>query len=540
MNEAQLLLARINDRRVNLAQDYGYDDVIPWAEVAREIGVHQSLFSRLKHGKMPSAASLMAITAWLNSECSDCPTSLADKDDEEDTEVEEDPKDSDEDEDEEAEVTQRAVVVTGGALSVSEDLETQAAVVRVTELFAEGAVGVSVALDYLPEDAEVIAEAEAAMAADGWEYPLDYYLPEGFTPRQRIRHIAVVDTPAFADAKLSNSKDAGLIGPIVFEGVYTGDIRFIEAGTLDLEASNLPCPIIWDRQDGDHTGMTVGSVTSWEWQDVTVTSGRAVLDDEAITASLAPLTMPASYFRIDYPSKAVPLTISQPDKQGFRTIYGTAAPSGVCHRSNMVCWTWPGDPDPSHKHFHTGTLLRLDDGKDIRVGALTIGGAHLEAALALSGVKAKTAATHREDANRVFALVRAWETNAGLMIRGVIPPDVTQSDVIRALACSPSIEFWPTGTGSKTLVGIHIVPRPALPVLASVGAAEFYGTDIELAVDPPVEDEPADTPDEDDSEDDLGDQAWKRDVLDALTSLGETLSAILTLMPLDSVDIPEE
>ena len=544
MDIAKTLWHKINAKRLNAAQDYGYDDAIPWGEVARDIGVHQSLFSRLKKGYLPSQANMAAIVEWLEAEdCVDCADAAADE------AAAAADADTESDVEESGARKVRAVVVTAGKLSSSEDAETQAAVQRVSELLTEGAVGVSVALDTHPDDAEVILRAEEAAAEDNWEKPSTEYLPEGFTPRQRVRHIAVVDTGALSDARLTLDAEGNLSGPIVFEGVYTGDYRVVEV--LDLEASNLPCPIIWDRHDGDHTGMTVGYVTEWEMQDAEYSFGRATLTDSAIVAALQPMVFPAAYFAPEYPAKAVPLTLSKPDKSGYRTIYGTAAPAGVCHRSSMACWTWPGDVDPAHKNFHTGFSVQLDDGNTIRLGALTLGGAHLEAALARQGVKAKDVSTHRDNANRVFAVVRAWEApGVGLMVRGIVPPDVTHADITRALACSPSIEFWPEGR-ARTLVGLHLVPTPALPVLAAVGTAEFYGTDVELLeaeAETPAEETPdEETPDEETSvegevsaEGITGVLAGINTIQGRMYKLQEGIDAILSLIPIDHIEIPEE
>ena len=53
-------------------------------------------------------------------------------------------------------------------------------------------------------------------------------------------------------------------GVIAIEGEPTGDGRLLETGALYWET--LPLALIWDRQEGDHTAMTVGSVTRI-WRD---------------------------------------------------------------------------------------------------------------------------------------------------------------------------------------------------------------------------------------------------------------------------------
>lgn len=55
-------------------------------------------------------------------------------------------------------------------------------------------------------------------------------------------------------------------GVIAIEGQPTGDGRMLELGALYWET--LPLPLIWDRQEGDHSAMVVGTVTEI-WRDET-------------------------------------------------------------------------------------------------------------------------------------------------------------------------------------------------------------------------------------------------------------------------------
>lgn len=528
-------------------------------DVADAIGFHPALFSRLKNDLLPGQANIDALVEWLGEEfsadCAPCAEAAAlaasgiDPDDVIDPEQEQDEKDPASDETEKRPVGAKvfAINAVSGKLSESEDPETAAAVARVRELLTEGAVGVSVLLDLHPDDAAIIGNAEKAADADGWEKPFREYLPDpDWTPRQRIRHTAIVDTPAYDRAKLSIAEDGTLSGPVTFEGIYTGDVRYsADPENIDLEQSLTPSPIIWDREDGDHSGMTVGYIDAFERAEITdQVSGRPVLDDEAITASLAPLDMPASYFAQTMPTGVEPLRISKPDAKGYRVISGIAAPKGICHRSAMACFTFPEDPDPQLRHFHTGTLLRLDNGKDIRVGAITMGGHHLDPALAAQGVKIDQTDNYRDNANAVFALVRAWPTRFGLMVRGVVPPDVSEATVARALACAPSVELWPREKdGKRTLLGIHIVPRPAWPVMASVGTATLAVSDEPILLDETGDDEdPA--PEaaaevvEFEGFGEMLELARKLDAkMDALTTIANT---ILALTPVDAVELPEE
>lgn len=538
------LLTAVNMRRIDLATERGSSDPLSFVEIASELGVHSSMFSRLKNGVMPSEAKLTQILEWIGDEklahCPTCPDEAEELDldaEAEALETTEELADETETDEELADETEATEPEDGkvnsvfaiGSLSNSDDPETQAAVARVRELLAEGAVGVSVALDGHPEDVKLISEAPFD------EETGEPQLPEGFVMRQRLRHTAIVDTPAFSEARLVEKEDGSLEGEIVFEGVYTGDGRTIELNSLDLEAGNLPHPIIWDRQDGDHTGTVVGYITEIERREASSSvSARTVLDDEVITASMSPMELPAQFFKKTAPAKAEAMRISKPDANGYRTIYGLAAPNGVCIRNSMKCWTWPGDKDKTHRHFHTGTLLRLDDGSNIRVGALTIGGAHLDGALASQGVGARDISNHRDNANRVFALVRVWESRFGLMMSGVIPPDVTNGDIARALACSPSVEFWPE-QGGRTLVGLHLVPTPGLPVLASTGSAQHFVTDFKIEMEEDAETPDAEEPEASDNFDALGKAI--AELSEKIDYVSEQLSALLELTPIDDIEI---
>lgn len=570
----------IDMQRLNIAAERGEVEPIQLAEVAGAIGVHPSALSRIRGDQMPSKPTLAKILTWLDDEksahCTSCEEEAQASHEAGDVDIDaeferlvggdledEAPVDEEEKTDEVKEGLVKAVFATG-RLSESDDPDTQAIVNRAKELLKEGAVGVSVALDLHPDDVEAIAEAEKVANEDEWSKPFDEYLPEGFVPRHRIRHTAIVGTPAYADARLELRDDGTVAGVVTFQGEYTGDMRYFES--VDLDSSRVPSPILFNRELEGHEGPTIGYIDKFEWVERPPSSHRARLDDEAITASLKPMTFPAAYFAQSVPTGPEPIRISAPDEKGYRAIRGLAAPKGVCHRSNMQCWTWPGDPDPKHRHFHTGTLIGLDNGQDIRVGALTFGGPHLNPELARQGVTASQVGSHREDSNKVLALVRVWETRLGLMCAGVIPPDVPESSILRALACSPSIEFWPEN-GKRHLVGLHMVPTPALPVIASVGSAELVVTDERVEVED-KEDLEASLVDGDESEPggkqvsmgeltvkldasdielDTSDLAGKLDAVHEemhalraqLDEIGSAVKTILALTPLDDVIIPE-
>ena len=371
-----------------------------------------------------------------------------------------------------------AGIIGKGSLSKSEDPRTQALVGRVCELLREGAVAVSIKHDLHPEVSARLAALEKIMAESEDEDAMMEAMKEAQEIYNeadiRPRHVAIVDTAAFSNARLTLGEDGYSVeGPVTFEGIYTGDVRSLRYGSLQWDDELLPIPIIWDPENNDHDGVVVGYIDNLERVDGMTTAVRpeAVSEDdvEAVVAAAGTSALPAEYFDTKWASKKTILTVGDEDENGLRHIYGYAAPYGVCHRSDMgACFQYPKDVDKQHRGFHTGQEVALSDGTKIRVGALTMGGRHLDPTLARQGVDFKEASRHRDDANTVFAMVRAWEGPHGLAISGVVLPGVDRATLLRAMSLAPSVELWPAGRG-RTLVGIHLVPTPAWPVAASAG-----------------------------------------------------------------------
>ena len=369
-----------------------------------------------------------------------------------------------------------AGIIGVGTLSKSEDPRTQALVARVQELLREGAVAVSIKHDLHPETAERLAALEPKPDDD--EETMMQKMKEANEIYEnadiRPRHVAIVDTAAFSNARLTLGEDGyEVVGPVTYEGIYTGDVRTLRYGSLQWDDDLLPIPIIWDPDNNDHDGVVVGSISSLERVDGMDTAVRPEAvsgeDVEAVTAAAGSSALPADFFDTSWSDKKVILTVGDEDENGLRRIHGYAAPYGVCHRSDMgACFQYPKDVDKTHAGFHTGSEVTLSDGSRIRVGALTMRGSHINPALARQGVSFRDVNAHRDDANTVFAMVRAWEGRHGLAISGVVMPGVDKDTLLRALTLAPSVELWPSGRG-RTLVGIHLVPTPAWPIAASAG-----------------------------------------------------------------------
>lgn len=372
-----------------------------------------------------------------------------------------------------------AGIVGTGSLSKSEDPRTQALVARVAELLREGAVAVSIKHDLHPDVAAKLAALEPHPDDD--EETMRGKMSEANEIYEnadiRPRHVAIVDTAAFSNARMTLGEDGfSVSGPVTFEGIYTGDVRTLKYGSLQWDDELLPIPIIWDPENNDHDGVVVGYVNELERVDGMTSAVRPEVvsedDVEAVVAAAGSSALPAAYFDTKWDTKKIPLTVGDEDAHGLRRVHGYTAPYGVCHRSDMgTCFQYPKDVDKNHKGFHTGQQITLSDGSTVRVGALTIGGKHIDPKLARQGVGFADVNRHRDDANTIFAMVRAWEGPHGLAVSGVLMPGVDKDTLFRAAASAPSVELWPSGRG-RTLVGIHLVPTPAWPVAASAGEVQ--------------------------------------------------------------------
>lgn len=338
------------------------------------------------------------------------------------------------------------------------------------------------------------AELDAAIEAEDWDR-VDELLAN---VHARPRHVALVDTAAFSDARLTYDPETGAVtGPVTYEGHWTGDVRRLPYGVLTWDDDLLPIPITMGHEGpGGTQPPIIGYIDKLERVDGVTSSMRPVLGQEAVTAAAGGSALPAAYFREFRMDKPQPLRVDPPDARGYRRIYGIAAPKGVCHRSAIeggaACFQYPGDVDKALSGFHTGAEITLDDGSTVRVGALTSGGLHVDTGLAKQGVSAREVNRHREDTNLVLGLVRAWDTIHGLAINGIIAANVDEHRLLQSLAGAPSVELWPQSRG-RTLVGIHVVPTPAWPVAASAGGSAIQmttGTPIEIA-DGAFESEPS-------------------------------------------------
>lgn len=369
---------------------------------------------------------------------------------------------------EQVEPSETTTIFGYGMFSETDSPEVQALIDRAKELLAEGAVGVSIATDMDPATAPSQEEIDALIDAEDWP-GLDKLMEDADI---RPRHVAIVDTPAFSGAYLGLAEDGTLAGPVVFEGLPTGDMRMLRVDSLKWDADLLPIPIIFDLTEGDHTGVTVGHIDRLE-------RVTGVLDEPAVPIAASMSSYPAGLFTEPQPG---PMSFETID--GFTRYYGMLAPTGVCHKGRQGCYTYKG---ADLGYFHSGAKVPLDDGTYVRVGRIVSGGVHTDSTVNASGhfLDYDEALARTDDARRTVAMGRCFDTPKGLLFSGVLLPDV---DPLTVAGGAPSVELWPNKRGKLELKTALLVNQPAWPVAASVGAGIVLAEPVdEPAPEPELE-----------------------------------------------------
>ena len=338
-----------------------------------------------------------------------------------------------------------------GWLSASEDPETRAAVQRVSELFNEGAVGNSVALDHV--DVELRVKKSAIMGSEDTMLPEDPadleedengYATLGrmmsddaleVTTSARLRHVAIVDTAALTGEAASKVK-LRLVNPAedeVVEIAASGSLRIVEF-EVDKEA-------FMDPQFG------------------------APGNDDRL--------------RFDPHSNrwSVPVTVEDDGRT-----YGHIAPWGICLRGRPDRCITP--PSADLEGFMRGNAP-LAGG--MRTGTIVVAGSHCS-----TGVGAAEATAHYDKTGRAVADVRVGVDAYGIWFAGRLRPGASDEDIY-AFKSSDVSGHWEVGkNGQMTLCGLPAVnvggfPKGYLTAEEVALAASAALADEDCGCDDPVE-----------------------------------------------------
>lgn len=376
-----------------------------------------------------------------------------------------------------------------GWLSASEDPATRAAVQRVAELFNEGAVGNSVALDhvdvefrvkksailgdefFLPENPEDLEEDENGYATLGKMMADDAI---EVTTSARLRHVAVVDTAALT-GDASGKVKLRLIKPMedeVVEIAASGSLRIIEFET-DPEAFDDPL------------------------------FGAPGNDDR---------------LRFDPHSNrwSVPVTVADDGR-----VFGHIAPWGICLRGRPDRCITPPNAD-------LGGFMRnqapLAGGK--RTGTIVVAGSHCN-----TGVGAAQATQHYDKTGRAVADVAVGVDAYGIWFAGRLRPGASDEDIY-AFKSSDVSGHWEVGkNGEMTLCGLPAVnvggfPKGYLTAEEVALAASAALADEDCGCDDPAEEAPATEPKASEAEPEMAEHVLAGFNEERLTKIEKTLEQI--------------
>lgn len=273
--------------------------------------------------------------------------------------------------------------------------------------------------------------------------------------RARIRAITAVDVPAFAEAIIT--LDAG-----------TEEAPAEEQEVVDEEAGDEAAAV---AASGDHGhDHPAGSACSCGGTCSTCATPPAVVAGASSGGASAPLYPPRAWFEdpaftdddvVEYVDplsgqtiRAVPFTVLASGE-----CYGHVAPWGLCHTGSgpgSACVTTPRSLS-NYAYFRTSPL-RCEDGTDVPVGRLTIGGGHADRRLSYAG-----ALEHYDNVGSIRAYVAAGEDRWGVWVHGSLRPDLTPAQV-QAFRATPPSGDWRGVQGRHEMAAVHHVVSGGFPV----------------------------------------------------------------------------
>lgn len=173
-------------------------------------------------------------------------------------------------------------------------------------------------------------------------------------------------------------------------------------------------------------------------------------------------------------------------------IFGYLAPAGVQHRSYAGSGkrvTVPMGKVDYSRFMNRATIVANDDGTSRRIatGPVTMSCGHAPT----TGPLARSSAASMEvydNSCSIFATICVGENRGGVWVAGAVLPDVTASQLARALACQLSGDWRPHSDrqgGWREMIAALMVPCPGFPV-ANRGARVSMQGDALVASAVPV------------------------------------------------------
>jgi hypothetical protein len=209
----------------------------------------------------------------------------------------------------------------------------------------------------------------------------------------------------------------------------------------------------------------IGLISDEEFNELAATV-RAALpapadDAEAVTAAAATgyVPPPADAFKDPKFTHKTSIHITDPDENGWRRVYGHAAPWGECHIGiGDQCVMVPREEN--HPYYQVGEV-ETSDGSVVPVGQIVIGGGHADTSPATTPW---LATQHYDKTSKVVADVAVGNDRHGIWLAGVIRPDADEKDV-RALRASGRVSGdWRRIGGKLRMIAMLAVNAGGYPV----------------------------------------------------------------------------
>ncbi|MCZ7478908.1 hypothetical protein [Micromonospora sp. WMMC273] len=213
----------------------------------------------------------------------------------------------------------------------------------------------------------------------------------------------------------------------------------------------------WDEEeaDGEASVVTPALVAS-----LTAAAGLAV-------------TIPAEVFTDPQLSELTFLTVTEPDDNGLRRVFGHIAPWGVCHVGIRDSCTTAPTSEREYADFHRYHETASGVALPMAVGRITTGHGELTGSCrccpgkddhACSRLSAGAAIGHH-DRMAAVAYVRAGEDEHGIWVAGIVAPEAGDRE-IAALARQKVSGDWRDMAGGLELVEVLALARerPGFPL----------------------------------------------------------------------------
>ena len=195
-----------------------------------------------------------------------------------------------------------------------------------------------------------------------------------------------------------------------------------------------------------------------EEPEMTADAVPSAISASAAIANAIPVEPPSTWFERPVLNGPTPITVMD-DGQ----VFGHIATWSTSH-IGMAGQVNPPRSASGYAYFHTG-VVRTSEGKDVRVGQLTLAGGH-----APIEHNAALAVKHYDDTASAIADVHAGEDAFGIWVAGALRPGTTPEQIRSLRASAPSGD-WRAINHRLELVAVCQVNVPGFPVPRTMTAS---------------------------------------------------------------------